>query len=60
MQALGFLMVRVPCMAIRREELPSDCGRIEAHRSVHTGDLVLGTCFGIRDVLVGDNLAGKG
>lgn len=58
MQALGFLMVRVPCMAIRREELQNDYGGIGGgSQSVQGKSEVLGTCSVIQGVLVVDNPA---
>ena len=46
-------------MAIHWEGLQMGCGRIgEELRSVHSGSLELGTCFGIQGVLVEGNLAG--
>jgi len=46
-------------MAIRQEELRSDCGRTEGqHRSVDKGG-ELGMCSEIQDAPVGDNPAGR-
>ena len=62
MRAPGFPMrVLDPCRAIRWEGLPNGYGRIEGKRwIVRSGDWVPGTYFGIRAVLVGDTLAGRG
>jgi hypothetical protein len=47
-------------MAIHREESQSDYGRTEGERqNVQSMDGVLGTYSEIRDVLVGDNPAGR-